>query len=128
MKSEECLEESVMSEGALKRKSYELALRIVRLHRFLVKEQNEFVLSKQILRCGTSIGANVCEADFAESKSDFIHKIAIARKEASETAYWLNPLRDSEILSQTQAESLLKDCAEVERMLTASLKTAKKNR
>ena len=128
MKSEECLEELVMSEGALKRKSYELALRIVRLHRFLVKEQNEFVLSKQILRCGTSIGANVCEADFAESKSDFIHKIAIARKEASETAYWLNLLRDSEILSQTQAESLLKDCAEVERMLTASLKTAKKNR
>lgn len=117
-----------MKESVLKQKSYDFALRIVKLCRYLVKEQSEFVLSKQILRCGTSIGANVAEANFAESKLDFANKIAIARKEASETAYWLQLLRDSQILTVAQADSLLADCDEIERMLTASLKTAKKQK
>lgn len=95
------------------------------MSRHLVSEQKEFVLSKQVMRSGTSIGANVEEAFQGESKSDFIHKLAIANKEAFETHYWLRILRDSGILTAKQADPLLAECDELQRMLVAALKTAK---
>jgi four helix bundle protein len=114
-----------MKESLLREKSYNFALRIVRLYKFMASEQKEFVLSKQILRSGTSIGANVEEAKHAQSKADFVHKLSISQKEAAENNYWLRLLRDSEYLSEKQAESLITDCDELLRLLTASIKTIK---
>jgi four helix bundle protein len=111
----------------LRDKSYAFGLRTVKLSRYLTEEKKEFVLSKQILRSGTSIGANVVEAAQAQSKPDFIHKLSISLKEAVETEYWLRLLGDSEILAAVHAESLLTDCQELQKILTASIKTAKKN-
>jgi four helix bundle protein len=104
-----------MNESVLKNKSYQFALRIIKLYKFMVAEKSEFVLSKQILRSGTSI---VEEAKQGQSKADFIHKLSIAQKEAFETDYWLRLLRDSEYLTETQAESLLSDCRELQKLLT----------
>ena len=112
--------------SALREKSYSFALRIVKLCRQLSEERREFVLSKQVLRSGTSIGANVAEANQAQSRADFVHKLSIAHKESFETEYWLNLLRDSEYISSMHANSLIDDCCELQRMLTASIKTAKK--
>ncbi len=94
----------------------------------LSSERKEYVLSKQVLRSGTSIGANIEEAYQAESKIDFIHKLAIANKEAFETHYWLRLLRDGYLLTTKQAETMLSDCDEIQRMLVAALKTAKARR
>lgn len=118
----------VENKNALKEKSYKFALRIVNLYKHLATEKKEFVLSKQVLRSGTSIGANIVEASQAQSKSDFIHKLSISLKESFETQYWLDLLRDSQYLRQDQAISLVADCCELQKMLTASIKTAKKNR
>jgi four helix bundle protein len=116
-----------MKESILREKSYQFALRIIKLYKFISTEKKEFVLSKQILRSGTSIGANVEESNQAQSKTDFIHKLSIAQKESAETNYWLRLLRDSEYLSDKQAESLLIDCEELQRLLTSSIKTAKES-
>ncbi len=88
-------------------------------------KDKEFVLSKQALRSGTSIGANVVEANQAQSKADFIHKLSISLKEAFETQYWVELLRDGEYLGKDQAESLITDCCELQRILTSSIRTAK---
>jgi four helix bundle protein len=112
----------------LKAKSYRFALRIIKLYRHLSELEKEFVLSKQVLRYGTSIGANVAEANQAQSKADFVHKLSIALKESFETDYWLNLLRDSEYISVKQAASLIEDCCELQKLLTASIKTAKANK
>ena len=96
-----------MKESILKTKSYDFALRILKLHRHLVKEGKEFVLSKQILRSGTSVGANIEGANQAQSKPDFIHKLSIALKEASETNYWLRLLRDGNILETKLANFII---------------------
>ena len=112
-------------ENILKDKSYKFALRIVNLYKHLSGEKKEYVLSKQILRSGTSVGANITEANQAQSKSDFVHKLAIALKEAVETEYWLCLLRDSEYITTNQAESLVDNCKELVRILTSSIKTAK---
>ena len=117
-----------MRPNILKDRSYRFALRIVKLSQHLSFEQKEYVLSKQVLRSGTSIGANVEEAYQGESKSDFIHKLAIANKEAFETYYWLRLLRDSVILDTNLAEPLLTECSEIQRMLVAAIKTAKARR
>ncbi len=114
--------------NVLKDKSYDFALRIIKLFKHLTQSKREFVLSKQILRSGTSIGANITEANQAQSKADFIHKLSIALKESFETEYWLNLLRDSEYLSVNQSDSLLLECKELQKILTASIKTAKTNR
>lgn len=114
-----------MKENILRDKSYQFALRIVKLYKYLADEKKEYVLSKQILRSGTSIGANVEEANQGQSTADFIHKLSIALKEAFETNYWLRLLRDSEILSENQVNSVLKDCEEIQKLLTASIKTTK---
>jgi len=116
-----------MKESVLRDKSYQFALRIIKLYKYIVAEKKEYVLSKQILRAGTSIGANVEEANQAQSKADFVHKLSIAQKEAFETDYWLRLLRDSEYLTAAQADSLLNDCREVQKLLTTSIKTAKEN-
>ncbi len=104
-----------MKDSILKEKSYKFALRIIKLFQYLSKEKKEFVLSKQILRSGTSVGANIEEAYQGESKADFIHKFASANKEAFETEYWLRLLRDSEILEPNIANSLVKDCEELKK-------------
>ena len=114
-----------MSESVLKSKSFDFAIRVVKLSRYLVQEKQEFVLSKQVLRSGTSIGANVEEANQAQSKKDFIHKLAIALKEATETNYWLRLMRESNTLEKALADSLLDDCQQIQRILTASIKTTK---
>ena len=116
-----------MKENILRDKSYAFALRVVRLSQQLAKEQHEFVISKQVLRSGTSIGANVEEAGQAQSRPDFIHKLSIAQKESFETHYWLRLLRDSELLPPTLANSLISDSVELQKLITASIKTAKAN-
>ena len=90
-----------MGDNVIKNKSFNFALRIVKLYQFLNQEKKEYVLSKQLLRSGTAIGALVCESEQAESKLDFIHKLAIAQKEANETDYWLELLFQSEYLNET---------------------------
>ena len=114
-----------MGNTILRDRAYQFALRIVKLSRYLVGEHKEYVLSKQVLRSGTSIGANVEEAFQGESKLDFIHKLSIANKEAFETHYWLRLLRDSKLLTAKQAESMLRECDELQRMLVAAIKTSK---
>ncbi len=113
-------------ENVLKDKSYKFALRIIKLYKHLCGIQKEYVLSKQILRAGTSIGANVTEGNQAQSKADFVHKMSISLKEAYETEYWLCLLRDSKYLTKVQDSSLIDDCNELQKILTASIKTAKK--
>ena len=101
----------------VKDKSYLFAVRIVKLNRYLKKEKSEFVISNQILRSGTSIGANIEEALGGQSEKDFINKISVAYKEARETKYWINLLSDGEFLTQNQFESLLFDCEELLKIL-----------
>ena len=114
-----------MKENILIDKSIEFGARIVKLHRYLAEEKHENVLSRQILRSGTSIGANINEAQYGNSKADFIAKLHIALKETAETEYWLHILEKSEYLDDKMASSLLNDCLEIKRILIASINTAK---
>ncbi|MDY6372755.1 MAG: four helix bundle protein [Bacteroidales bacterium] len=116
-----------MSENAVKEKSMCFAVRIVNLYKFLVEERQEHTLSKQILRCGTSIGANVSEALCAESQKDFIHKLHIALKEANETKYWLELMQHTGYINEKEADSMGKDLSELLALLTAIIKTVKTN-
>lgn len=116
-----------MGENILKSKSYKFAIRIVKLSQYLVTEKKEFVISKQILRSGTAIGALIRESEHGETKKDFIHKLTISLKEASETEYWLSILKDTGYITDKLFNSLLVDCKELLRLLTASVKTARKN-
>ena len=106
-------------------KSYAFALRVVKLYKYLIEEKKEFVLSKQLLRSGTSIGALIKEGEHAQSKADFLHKMNIALKEANETQYWIELLRDSEYLSTSQSFSILEDSTELIRLLVCIVKTTK---
>lgn len=115
-----------MAKGnVLKEKSYGFAIRIIKLAHFLKEKKKEQVLSKQIVRCGTSIGANIEEASGAQSDNDFIAKLHISLKEAKETHYWLRLLRDTDYITQEQAESMIEDVNEIITLLTKSLKTIK---
>lgn len=114
-----------MEPNVLKEKSFLFAIRTIKLYRFLTEEKKEFVLSKQILRSGTSIGAMVREAEYGESKSDFIHKMAIAQKEANETIYWIELLTSANYIDENLKDSLLADVTELMKIITASIKTAK---
>ena len=116
-----------MRENALIDKSIAFAARIVKLHRYLIKDKKETVISKQIVRSGTSIGANINEASYGQSKADFISKLHIALKETAETEYWLKLLIMSEYLTADMGNSLLDDCLEIKRILIASINTAKEN-
>ena len=114
-----------MKESVLREKSYAFAIRVVNLCRFLCDDKKEFVLSKQLLRSGTAIGALIREAEFGQSKADFISKMSIALKEANETNYWLNLLKDTKYLNEKMFESISVDCLELIKMLVATVKTAK---
>jgi four helix bundle protein len=114
-------------ESVLKNKSYQFAIRVVRLSQFLQNEKKEFVLSKQVLRSGTSIGALIREAEFGQSRADFVSKMSISLKEANETDYWLSMLKDTDYINQILFESLNSDCKEIIAMLVSSVKTAKKS-
>ena len=96
--------------------------------RHLQEEQKEYILSKQIVRSGTSIGANVVESQQAQSRADFISKLSIALKEAAETNYWLRLLQATDYLSESEFSSILKDCREVEKMLTSIIKTSRESK
>ena len=106
-------------------KAIAYAVRIVNLYKFLAEQKSEFVMSKQLLRCGTSIGANISEALGAESTADFIHKLAIAQKEANETIYWLILLNQTQYISDIQYESMHNDCNELRKILTSIILTTK---
>ncbi len=108
-------------------KSLEFALEIIKYSEIL-EEQKKYVIARQILRAGTSIGANIKEAQSCESRADFIHKLKIAAKEANETEYWLGLLRDALNISGSEISSLLKENEEISRMIAASLLTMKNKR
>jgi len=117
----------MMKENVVKIKSFGFAVRIVKLYQFLCEQKKEFVLSKQLLRSGTSVGAMVREAEHAETKNDFKHKMAIAQKEINETLYWLELLKETKYLSIEQFESINKDAIEIIKLITTIIKTTKAN-
>lgn len=113
-----------MAQNLILDKSKSFAIRIVRLYKYLVEEKREYVMSKQIMRCGTSIGANVHEAIRGQSKQDFRAKMNIALKEASETEYWLELLKNTDYITQEQYESINADCVEINKILISIVRTS----
>lgn len=111
----------------LKDKSFQFALSIVRLYKLLTEEKREFIMSKQLLRSGTSIGANIREGQNAQSKADFIHKFSIAQKECDETLYWLELLYQSEYLEENEFKKIHSNASELLKMLRSSILTTKQN-
>ena len=111
------------AENTAKNKSKMFAVRIVNLYKYLCDEKKEYVLSKQLLRSGTSIGANLAEAECGISKKDFLSKVYVALKECAESQYWLELLYKTDYLSQAEYESMQADCIELRKMLTATTKT-----
>ncbi len=114
-----------MGESVLRTKSYDFAISIIKVYKQLITEQKEFVLSRQLLKSGTAVGALIREAEFAQSKADFINKLSIALKESNETEYWILLMRDSDILSFNKANILLLENKELISMLVSSIKTTK---
>ena len=112
-------------ENIVQQKSYEFALRIIQLNKMVIKNSKEYVIAKQILRSGTSIGANIEEAIGAQSRRDFKAKLSISYKEARETHYWLRLLRDSQIIEQQISTSLITDCNELLKIIGSIIKTLK---
>lgn len=117
-----------MKDNVIKEKSKKFAVRIINLFKYLRDEKKEFVLSKQILRSGTSIGANVRESEHAQSNDDFIHKNNIALKEANETEYWLELLYETEFITEEQYQSIRADCSEICKILISIIKTLKEKK
>ena len=115
----------MINDNILLEKSLKFAVRIVKLYQYLVKEKKESIISKQIIRSGTSIGANANEAAYGVSQADFVSKMQISLKETAETEYWLRLLVMSGYIDETQGNSMINDCLEIKRILIASLKTAK---
>ena len=113
------------SDNAVQIKSYDFALRIIKVYKYLSQDKKEFVLSKQLLRSGTSIGANIEESIGGQSKADFFAKITIAYKETRESKYWIRLLRDSEYLTNEQSENLLKDVEELLKIIGSIQKTVR---
>lgn len=113
--------------GQLREKSYVFAIRITKLVQYLQGTKKEFVLSKQILRSGTAIGALIRESEFGESPADFRHKMRIALKEANETDYWISLLKDTQYINKKMHLSLQSDCKQLLAMLISSINTSKKN-
>ena len=116
-----------MNDNVILIKSMEFAVRCVNLYKYLSAEKGEYVMSKQVYRSGTSIGANVREAMNAQSKPDFTAKMSIALKEASETEYWLELLVKTDYLTQSEYESIQKDCGEIARLLVSIVKSSRKS-
>ena len=114
---------SYSNKSIVESKSFNFAIRIVNLYKYLTDDKKEYVLSKQILKSGTSIGANISEALQGQSRKDFLMKMNIALKECSETKYWLKLLSATNYIDDNQANSIMKDCTELEKMLTKIVKT-----
>ena len=114
-----------MAKSIVGKKSRDFAIRIIGCYKYLTEEKRETIMSKQLLRCGTSIGANTRESKNAQSKMDFINKLNIALKEADETEYWLDLLYETKYLDDIMYKSLNTDCAEIIKMLTAIIKKLK---
>jgi len=114
-----------MKENILKEKSFLFAIRIVHLYKYLAEEKREFVLSKQLLRSGTSVGAAVREAEYAESNADFIHKMSVAQKEINETIYWIELLDKTNYCNGTDLIGINTDAVELLKIITSSIKTVK---
>lgn len=114
-----------MAENIIMAKSFSFAIDVVRLYRYLCESKKEFVLAKQLLKSGTSIGANVKEAINAQSRKDFISKMNIALKEANECEYWIELLIRTDYLSETEAVTILNDCREINKILNSIVKTSK---
>ena len=114
-------------ENLVLKKSKAFAIRTIRLYQYLMDEKKEFIMSKQVLRSGTSIGANIKESIRAQSTADFLSKMQIALKEASETEYWLELLTDTDYISEKASDSLLQDCRELIKLITAIVRTSKEN-
>lgn len=112
-----------ISERPAREKSRKFAIRVVRLYQYLRDDKREYVLAKQLLRAGTSIGANLAEAECAISRKDFLSKVYIALKECSETLYWLELLHETDYLTMEQYSSMQSDCEELRRILSATTKT-----
>lgn len=115
-------------ENILRDKSFKFAVRIIHLYKYLVEQKKEFILSKQLLRSGTSVGANVREANSAESKPDFIHKLSISQKEIDETLYWLELLKETSYLTENEFSSIYSEAEEIIKLLKRSILTAKSRR
>lgn len=115
-------------DNVIRTKSKQFAVRIVKLNRYLIDEKQEYVLVRQILRSGTSIGANVAESEYAISRNDFALKLYIALKECNETRYWLELLYETEYITEEQFRSLIADCIELQKILTAITKKVKPSR
>ena len=109
----------------IQEKSFRFAVRVVKLCKFLQSEKKDYMIYKQLFRCGTSIGANIAEAQQAQSRPDFISKLSIALKEAYEANYWLRLLYETQYLSEEAYRSLINDCDEIERLLISIVKTTK---
>ncbi|PLX27768.1 four helix bundle protein [Candidatus Parcubacteria bacterium] len=114
-----------MEDNVIKKKSFDFSVRIVKGYKYLTTKKREFVLSKQLLRSGTSIGANIEEAIGGQSRKDFISKFSIAYKEARESKYWIRLLREVNYLTEEQAESLLDDCDEICKIISSILISSK---
>lgn len=112
-------------DSILKTKSFEFAVRIINLSKYLKKKHGEFIISQQIIRAGTSIGALIREAEFAESRKDFMHKLTISLKEANESIYWLDLLYAADFITRKMYESMNADATELLKMLVSSIKTIK---
>ena len=111
--------------NAIREKSFQFAVRIVKLCKYLQTEQKEYTLTKQLLRCGTSIGANVAESQQAQNRADFISKLNIALKESYETDYWLRLMHETQYLSAEEFQSIIVDCHEIEKLLISIIKSLK---
>lgn len=116
-----------MKENLIQIKSYAFALEIVKAYKELTSDKKEYILSKQLLRSGTSIGANISEAVEGQSRKDFIAKLSISKKEAGETLFWINLLRDSDFLPSESAHQLSMNCREIQRILNAIISSTRKN-
>jgi len=116
-----------MKENIVKNKSFTFAVRIVKLYQYLCENKREFVLSKQLLRSGTSVGAMIREAEHAETKNDFKHKLAIAQKEINETIYWLELLKETAYLNNEEFDSINADATEIIKLLTTIIRSVKSN-
>ena len=116
-----------MNKNVIKDKTFAFAIRIVKLYKYMCDEKKEYTLSKQLLRCGTSVGAMVAEAEYAETTKDFLHKLAIAQKEINETIYWLALLKETEFLESQHYDSINADAVEIIKILTSIIRSTKKS-
>lgn len=116
-----------MSESIIKKKSFLFAIRIVKMYQFIVAEKKEFIISKQMMRSGTSVGANVREAINGQSKADFVHKLSIAQKECDETIYWLELLKETNYIKQIEFDSINNDAVEILKIIKSIIISTKQN-